>query len=56
MGFQRRVPAANVNHFLFNVHFEENKIRIRMNEATGEIKDVIVDGAAERAPRRKPEP
>jgi hypothetical protein len=38
---------------LFNVHFGENKIRIRMNEASGEIKDVIVDGTAELAPRKK---
>jgi hypothetical protein len=46
-----RMPTvANVNHFLFSVHFEENKIRIRMNETTGEIKDVIVDGTAKSAP------
>jgi CubicO group peptidase (beta-lactamase class C family) len=45
--------VANVNHFLFSVHFDENKIRIRMNETTGEIKDVIVDGTAELAPRQK---
>jgi hypothetical protein len=32
------------------VHFEENKIRIRMNETTGEIKDVIVDGAGRTRP------
>jgi len=38
---------------LFSVHFDENKIRIRMNETTGEIKDVIVDGTAEFAPRKK---
>lgn len=45
--------VANVNHFLFSVHFDENKIRIRMNETTGEIKDVIVHGTAELAPRQK---
>ena len=45
--------VANVNHFLFSMHFDENKIRIRMNETTGEIKDVIVDGTAELAPRKK---
>jgi hypothetical protein len=28
------------------VRFDENKIRVRMNETTGEIKDVIVDGSA----------
>jgi len=32
---------------------DENKIRIRMNEATGEIKDVNVDAKAELAPRKK---
>jgi CubicO group peptidase (beta-lactamase class C family) len=48
--------VANVNHFLFNVHFGENRIRIRMNETTGEIRDVIVDGTAEPAPRKKLEP
>jgi len=45
--------VANVNHFFFAVHFDENKIRIRMNETTGEIKDVIVDGISESAPRQK---
>jgi hypothetical protein len=42
---------------LFNVHFDEgNKIRIRINETTGEIRDVIVDGTAELAPRNKLDP
>ena len=29
---------------------DANKIRIRMNEATGEIKEVIVDGTTELVP------
>jgi len=45
--------VANVNHFLFSAHFDGNKVRIRMNETTGEIKDLIVDGTAELAPRKK---
>lgn len=40
--------VANVNHFLFKVQFKGNKIQIRMNETTGEIKDVVVDGVAEK--------
>jgi hypothetical protein len=47
--------VANINLFLFNIHFEENKIRILLNETTGEITDFIVDGAVEAAPRKKPE-
>jgi CubicO group peptidase (beta-lactamase class C family) len=39
--------VANVNHFLFNVKFDRNRVRIRMNETTGEIKDVMVEGVAE---------
>jgi hypothetical protein len=45
--------VANVNHFLLSVHFDENKIRIRMNETTGEIKDVIVDGLSEAHPGKR---
>jgi hypothetical protein len=45
--------VANVNHFLFSVHFDENKIRIRMNETTGEIKDVMVDGLGEGHPGKR---
>jgi hypothetical protein len=44
--------VANVNHFLFSVHFYGNKIRVRMNETTRELKDVIVDGTAE-SPRKR---
>jgi CubicO group peptidase (beta-lactamase class C family) len=47
--------VANVNHFVFDVQFSGDKIRIRMNETTGEIKDVMVEGLAEPAPRNKME-
>jgi len=40
--------VANVNHFLFNVQFHDNRVNIRMNETTGEMKDVVVDGVAEK--------
>ena len=40
--------VANVNHFLFNVQFHDNRVHIRMNETTGEMKDVVVEGAAEK--------
>jgi CubicO group peptidase (beta-lactamase class C family) len=38
--------VANVNHFLFNVQFDGDKIRVRINETTGEIRDFIVAGTA----------
>jgi hypothetical protein len=44
--------VANINHFLFRVRFLQNRIRIQMNELTGEIKNVIVDGRAELAPQK----
>jgi CubicO group peptidase (beta-lactamase class C family) len=37
---------ANVNHFLFNVQFDGNAAHLRMNEVTGEMKDVVVEGTA----------
>src|SRR5262249_47541301 len=40
--------VANVNHFLFNVQFHNNKVHVRMNETTGEMKDVVVEGVAGR--------
>jgi hypothetical protein len=40
--------VANVNHFLFNVQFHDNRVHILMNETTGEMKDVVVDGVAQK--------
>jgi hypothetical protein len=40
--------VANVNHFLFNVQFHERRVHVRMNETTGEVKDVVVEGVAEK--------
>jgi Beta-lactamase len=40
--------VANVNHFLFAVRFQDNRVHIRMNETTGEIRDVMVEGAVEK--------
>ena len=40
--------VANVNHFLFNVQFHDNSVHIRMNETTGEMRDVVVGGVAEK--------
>jgi hypothetical protein len=40
--------VANVNHFLFNAQFKDNGVHVRMNETTGEMKDVAVDGLAEK--------
>jgi len=40
--------VANVNHFLFNIEFQGSEVHIRMNELTGEIKDVAVEGSAVR--------
>jgi hypothetical protein len=42
--------VANVNHFLFNIRFEGDRAHLRMNEATGEMKDVEVEGIALRRP------
>ena len=42
---------ANVNHFLFNVQFHTNGVRIRINEMTGEVKDIVVEGIPERRQR-----
>jgi CubicO group peptidase (beta-lactamase class C family) len=38
--------VANVNHFVFNIRFESDRAHIRMNETTGELKDVAVDAIA----------
>jgi hypothetical protein len=38
--------VANVNHFVFNIRFDGDRAYIRMNETTGEIKDVGVEGMA----------
>src|SRR5262249_11251048 len=40
--------VANVNHFLFNVRFDHDRVHLRMNEMTGELKDVIVEGVAQK--------
>lgn len=47
--------VANVNHFLFSTQFHDDKVRIRLNETTREIKDVIVKGTAEFPPGNKAE-
>ena len=47
--------VANVNHFIFSAQFHDDKVRIRLNETTGEIKDVIVEGTSELPARNKPE-
>jgi CubicO group peptidase (beta-lactamase class C family) len=36
--------VANVNHFVFNVRFHAERVHLRMNETTGEMKDVEVEG------------
>ena len=38
--------VANVNHFVFNIRIDGDRARLTMNETTGEIKDVTVDGVA----------
>jgi len=38
--------VANVNHFIFNIRFDGDRVHIRMNEITGEIQDVAVEGMA----------
>jgi hypothetical protein len=36
--------VANINHFMIDVQFAGRDIRLRINEATGELKDLIVSG------------
>ncbi|MFN0100837.1 MAG: serine hydrolase domain-containing protein [Bryobacteraceae bacterium] len=38
--------VANVNHFVINVRFDGDRLRLRMNETTGEMKDVLAEGEA----------
>ena len=38
--------VANVNHFVFNIRVDGAKAHLRMNETTGEMKDVAVEGVA----------
>jgi hypothetical protein len=38
--------VANVNHFLFNIRIDGDRVHLRMNETTGEMKDVAVEGVA----------
>jgi CubicO group peptidase (beta-lactamase class C family) len=38
--------VANVNHFVFNIRIDGDRVQIRMNETTGEMKDVAVEGVA----------
>lgn len=40
--------VANVNHFLFSVQFNGSKVHIRMDETTGEMKNVAVEGVVEK--------
>jgi CubicO group peptidase (beta-lactamase class C family) len=40
--------VANVNHFVFNVRIAGERVRLRMNEITGEMKNVEVEGIAMR--------
>jgi hypothetical protein len=39
---------ANVNHFVFNIRFDNERAHIRMNEVTGEMKDVTAEGVAQK--------
>jgi len=38
--------VANINHFVFNIRFDGDRILVRMNETTGEMQDVEVFGVA----------
>lgn len=40
--------VADVNHFLFSVQFNGNRVHIRMDETTGEMKNVAVEGVVEK--------
>ena len=37
---------ANVNHFIFNIRIDGDRAHLTMNETTGEMKDVMVEGVA----------
>lgn len=38
--------VANVNHFIFRIRFGDNRAHLTINEVTGEMKDVAVEGVA----------
>ncbi len=38
--------VSNVNHFVFNIQFDGDRARVRMNETTGEMRDVDVPSIA----------
>jgi CubicO group peptidase (beta-lactamase class C family) len=38
--------VSNVNHFIFNAQFAGKRVQLRMNETTGEMKNVQVEGVA----------
>ncbi len=38
--------VANVNHFLFNVRLDGDRVHLQVNETTGEMKNVAVEGVA----------
>jgi CubicO group peptidase (beta-lactamase class C family) len=38
--------VANVNHFVFKIRIDDDRVHLRMNETTGEMKDVAVEGVA----------
>jgi hypothetical protein len=42
--------VANVNHYVFNVRIDGDRAHLRMNETTGEMKDVEVEGVALKPP------
>lgn len=35
--------VANVNHFVFNIRFDGDRAHLRVNETTGEIKDMAIE-------------
>jgi CubicO group peptidase (beta-lactamase class C family) len=40
--------VANVNHFVFKIRFDGDRAHLTMNETTGEIRDVVVEGRSAR--------
>lgn len=37
---------ANVNHFVFDIRIDGDRAHLTMNEITGEMKDIAVEGVA----------
>jgi CubicO group peptidase (beta-lactamase class C family) len=43
--------VANINRFMIRIQFEDQQLRLRIDEATGEVRDLVAHGRAESSVR-----